>query len=269
MINIIFEFFSNLRIVDVIDMLLVLYLLYELYNLLKGTAGINMFFGIVTVYLLWKLVVLMEMRMLGEILGQFISVGVIALIIVFQQEIRKFLLLLGNAKFINKKRKRFLFWNFNIAQEVKLNIDEVCKAIKRMALNQTGALIVITRKNQLEDIIITGVAVDAIVSDQLIENIFFKNTPLHDGAVIIIDNRIVAAKCILPVTDWEGMPENVGLRHRAAVGVSEVSDAIAITVSEQTGEISIADNGYIKTNLKVSELKDFLREEFFDKVNVK
>lgn len=253
-----------MRLIDIIDILLVLYLLYELYNLLKGTAGINIFLGILTVYLLWKLIVFLEMRMLSEILGQFISVGVIAIIIVFQQEIRKFLLLLGNAKFINKKRKRFLFWRFNIAQDSKLNIDELCKAVRQMSMSKTGALIVLTRNNQIEDVLITGTPIDAIVSDQIIENIFFKNTPLHDGAIIISDNRIVAAKCILPVSDWDGMPENLGLRHRAAVGITEVSDAIAVIVSEQTGEISVSRKGEIRTNIKVLDLKEILRSEFFD-----
>jgi len=256
------DYFSGMPVVRIIDLLLVLYLLYELYNLIKGTSGINIFFGIIAVYLIWKLVIYIQMPLLSEILGQFISVGVLAIIIVFQQEIRKFLLLIGNTRFMNKTRKRFLFWKFNILQDSNLNIAPLTSAIKKMALSKTGALIVLTRKNELEDIVLTGVEIDSCVTDQLIESIFFKNSPLHDGAIIISNNRIVAAKCILPVSDREDIPRGFGLRHRAALGLSETADAIVLVVSEQTGNISIAIGNELIRAVTFAELKDILNAEF-------
>lgn len=260
------DYFSELSVVRIIDILLVLYLLYELFNFIKGTAGINIFFGIIAVYIIWKLVIYLEMPMLSEILGQFISVGVIAIIIVFQQEIRKFLLLLGNPRFIqNKTRRRFLFWRFSIYQDTSLDTAPLINAVRKMSSSKTGALIILTRKNELEDIILTGVKIDAKISEQLIENIFFRNSPLHDGAVIISENRIVAAKCILPVSDHEHLLQEMGLRHRAALGVSESTDAIAIVVSEQTGNIAVTVGREIRTHVKPGDLAEFLEMEFVSK----
>ncbi len=256
------DYFTNLSPIRIIDLILVLYLLYELYNFIKGTAGINIFFGIIAVYLIWKLVIYLEMPMLSEILGQFISVGVLAIIIVFQQEIRKFLLLLGNPRFMNKTRRRFLFWKFNIFQDSSLDIESLLKAVKGMAESKTGGLIVLTRKSELEDIVLTGVKLDAIITEHLIENIFFKNSPLHDGAVVISENRIVAAKCILPVSEQEDMPDGTGLRHRAALGISESTDAVVIVISEQSGAISLAVGNELRTSLKGQQLKDYLTTEF-------
>lgn len=256
------DYFLGLSIIGFIDLVLVLYLLYELYNLIKGTSGINIFFGIIAVYLLWKLVIYLKMPMLSEILGQFISVGVLAIIVVFQQEIRKFLLLLGNPRFINKKRKRFLFWKFNILQQESLDIEVLMRACKSMAASKIGALIILSGKNDLDGIVATGTKVDAILDDQLLENIFFPNSPLHDGAVIVSDNRIVAAKCILPISDFQGFPDDYGLRHRAAVGISEVSDAIAVVVSEQTGDMALAVGGELKTKMKPADIIEFLEDEF-------
>jgi diadenylate cyclase len=261
----ILDFFTNLSVVRVIDILLVLYLLYELYNFIKGTAGINIFFGIIALYIIWKLVIYLEMPLLSEIMGQFISVGVIAIIIVFQQEIRKFLLLLGNPKFINKTRRRFLFWRFTILQDNTLEITPLIRALKSMSATKTGALIVLTRKNELEDIVNTGIKVDSYISEHMLESVFYKNAPLHDGAIIITDNRIIAAKCILPVSDNEKLPQNAGLRHRAAMGISEVSDAITIVVSEQTGKIAVAVGGELRTEVLTSDLREYLELEFAPK----
>jgi len=258
------NYFSELSVVRIIDILLVLYLLYELYNFIKGTAGINIFIGIIAVYLIWKLVIFLEMPMLSEILGQFISVGVIAIIIVFQQEIRKFLLLLGNPRFIKKTRRRFLFWRFSILQDTALDIEPLLKAVKNMSAAKTGGLIVLTRKNELEDVVITGEKIDAFVSSQLIENIFFRNTPLHDGAIIISENRIVAAKCILPVSEREELPTDAGLRHRAALGLSEISDAAVIVVSEQTGKVTVASEGGLRTEMSHTDLRTYLENEFLN-----
>jgi uncharacterized protein (TIGR00159 family) len=263
MIEIFNDFINYINIIRVIDILLVLFLLYELYNLIKGTAAINIFLGLLAIYAIWKLVIYLKMPLLSEILGQFIGVGIIVIIIVFQKEIRKFLLLLGNPRFITKSRKRFLFWRFNIIDASPLNIVSLIRAIERMSDSKTGVLVAITRKNDLEDIRLTGVKLDASISSQLLESIFFKNSPLHDGAVIIKNNRIVSAKCILPVTEnINQLPNNVGLRHRAALGLSEISDAIVIVVSEQTGEIATAIDGELNMKIDIEDLKTILYTEF-------
>lgn len=253
--------FIEIKLLDVIDILMVAFLLYGLYNLLKGTVAINIFFGIVSFYFLWKLVTALDMRLLSEIFGAFISVGFIALIVVFQPEIRKFLLMLGKPGFINKKRKRFLFWKFDINNSQELEIDTLLIACRKMSSSKTGALIIIARKSELEQYVDTGEKINARISDALIESIFFKNNPLHDGAMIIHHNKIVATRCILPVSDNQTLPPTMGLRHRAAVGITEQSDAIAIIVSEETGDISFASEGIIKADLKPNQLKPILMEE--------
>jgi diadenylate cyclase len=256
------EGFISIRFLDVIDILLVAYLLYEVYNLIKGTAAINIFIGIVSIFLLWRLVRILEMEMFSAILGAFISVGFIALIIVFQPEIRKFLLLIGTPSFLSKRRRRFLFWKFNFENGPTLDIDPVVKACQKMSATRTGVLIVIAHTNELEEYIESGVLFDARISEQLLESTFYPNSPLHDGAMIIVNNRILAAKCILPVSKKTELPAFIGLRHRAAVGITERSDAIAIVVSEQTGKISYSKEGSLKLDLSPAELKTVLEEEF-------
>jgi diadenylate cyclase len=246
-----------IRIVDFIDVFLFAILLYELYNLVKGTAAIRIFIGIIAVYLIWKIVKAFQMALLTEILGQFISVGVIALIVVFTPEIRQFLLLIGKTRII-KARKTFLFWKIKITNPTNLHIDTIVKACKKMADTQTGALIVITRQNELTAYVDTGLSVDARISEALLETIFFKNSPLHDGAVIIKGNSIKAARCILPVSNKGDIPAMCGLRHRAAVGITERSDAAAIIVSEQRGVISFSSDGKLTMNLSPSELSTIL-----------
>jgi uncharacterized protein (TIGR00159 family) len=252
----------SLRIVDLIDILLFAILLYEIYNLVKGTAAIRIFVGIILVYVIWKLVKTLQMQLLTEILGQFISVGVIALIVVFQPEIRQFLLMVGNARIIRNQSKRFLFWRFKINNPVNLNIDNVVKACQKMAATKTGALIVITRQNELLQYISTGHSIEAKINDVLLETIFFKNSPLHDGAVIISGNFIKAARCILPVSNKSAIPSRCGLRHRSAVGITEKSDAIAIIVSEERGYLSYSFDGTLTENVTPAELSNFLIEIF-------
>jgi len=251
----------GIRFLDIVDIILVALLLYVLYNFLKGTVAINIFFGIIAIYLIWKLVKVLEMELLSEILGQFISVGVIALIVVFQPEIRKFLLLLGTSTFARKKKNRFLFWKVDVSSEFSQHIDHIVKACQKMSASKTGALIVIGRINELRQTIETGEILDAQISEHLLENIFFKNSPLHDGAVIIINDRVRAARCILPVSKNTNLPTDLGLRHRAAAGITAQSDAIAIIVSEQTGEISCSIEGKITTNIMPVKLKDFIEKE--------
>lgn len=252
----------SFRWLDAVDIFFVAILFYQSYRLVKGTAAINVFFGIITIYLLWQVVKLLQMELLGEILGQFISVGILGLIIVFQKELRQFLLLLGTPKFFGKSTKKFLFWRLNVSNENNLDTDPLIKSFQKMSVSHTGALIVISRKNELRQYIETGEIIDARISEQLIENIFFKNSPLHDGAVIIHQNRIVAARCILPVSADKKIPFNFGLRHRSAVGISEQSDCIAIIVSETTGDISYTKQGKLYTGIVPAQLKNILEEEF-------
>ena len=256
-----FTDFLHIRFLDVLDILLVALLIYEMYTLLKGTAAINILLGIVSIFILWRLVKAFEMELLTEILGAFISVGFIALIIVFQPELRRFLLLLGTPTFIHRNGSRFLFWKFAY-RDAPTDIDPIIQACRRMALSKTGALIVMARHNQLEEFTETGELIDAKISAQLIENIFFKNSPLHDGALIIIDNRMKAARSILPVSANPELPSHMGLRHRAAVGLTERSDAIAIIVSEQTGKIAYSLKGKIYPNVEPAQLKQILEREF-------
>jgi len=248
----------TLRIVDIIDIILFALLLYVIYNLVRGTAAIRIFIGIIAVYLIWKVVKALQMQLLTEILGQFISVGVIALIVVFQPEIRQFLLLLGNTKIIRSQRKRFLFWRFGIGNPVSLSVNKIVKACQKMAETKTGALIVIAHENQLVQYVATGQEIDATVSEVILETIFFKNSPLHDGAVIVAGDRIRAARCILPVSSNESIPSYCGLRHRAAVGITEKSDAVAIIVSEERGDISYSHEGLLREHISPSGLSNFL-----------
>jgi uncharacterized protein (TIGR00159 family) len=254
--------FLQIRILDVIDILLVAFLLYSLYNLLKGTAAVNIFLGILAIFLLWRIVKSLGMDLLSDLLGAFISVGFIAFIVVFQPEIRKFLLAIGSPGFVKSNRKRFLFWKVNLKVRDLEDIDPVVQACHRMSLSNTGALIVIARRNDLTEFTDTGISLDSQITVPLIESIFFKNTPLHDGAVVIADNRMKAARCILPVTASMDIPSELGLRHRSAIGITEKTDAIAIVVSEQSGKISYCKNGEITLDIKASGLSNMLTEDF-------
>lgn len=252
------DLFIQIRIVDIIDVVLVAALLYTLYRLLKGTGAISIFIGIVAIFLLWQLVNALQMELLSSILGAFVNVGFIALIVIFQPEIRRFLFTIGlqtkngNIKGLKLFRRK--------SKGISLDTTSVCKACKAMSNIKQGALIVLTRDNTLTDIVLTGVNIDAEISKPLIENIFFKNSPLHDGAMIITDNRIVAARCILPVTNNSEIPGHYGLRHRAAVGVSENNDCIVLVVSEETGNISLVKAGNI-TTLDPDTMEEKLLEE--------
>jgi uncharacterized protein (TIGR00159 family) len=262
MLSLLITGFITIKLVDVIDVLLVAFLLYEIYYLLKGTVAFNIFLGIVAIFFIWRLTDVLQMHLLREILGAFFSVGLVALFIIFQPEIRQFLFTVGKPTFIQGRRKRFLFWRYHDVKVHSLDIDKVVHACQRMSNIKQGALIVFTKEHELANIKDTGQMLQADVSVDLLENIFFPNSPLHDGAVIISHNKIQAARCILPVSKSSLLPSNLGLRHRAAVGVTEMSDAIAIVVSEQTGRISIAKEGQLTKNVKPNELQDFLQTEF-------
>jgi len=255
--------FIQIRWIDIIDILLVAVLLYELYKLLKGTVAINIFFGIVALVLIWQVVYALQMELLSKILGAFISVGFIALIVIFQPEIRSFLLALGTTTFLRKKGRRFLFWRFSIDRQSMIDANAIVMACNHMGELKQGGLIILTRKNELKQYVNTGEVIDAQLSAPLIENIFHGQGPLHDGAVIVTQNKIVAAACILPVSGNTEIPKRLGLRHRAAVGITEVSDAIAIIVSEESGKISYALEGKLINKVSVAELKSFLVTEFY------
>ena len=236
--------FLDLRILDVIDIVLVAVLLYYIYKLVKGSAAINIFIGIVIVYLAWKLTQLLKMEMLSSILGQFIGAGMFALIVVFQQEIRKFLLMVGSTNFGNKRNfLRQLKFMRDDEQEISTNINAIVKACESMGKTNTGALIVIRRNTQLDFVKTSGDAMDIELNQPIIESIFYKNSTLHDGAMVIEDNKITATRVILPVSNDRSIPLRFGLRHRAAVGITEKTDALALVVSEETGQTSYIKNG--------------------------
>lgn len=252
--------FLEFNILDILDILLVAFLLFQLYKLTKGTVAIRIFIGIAAIYLLWKLVEALQMELLGEILGQFIGVGVLAVIIVFQQELRRFLLMIGNTKFFSKDGVLKFNWiNDETAAEVK--ISEIVKSCDEMAKTKTGAIIVITRENGLPNYIETGEIINAKTSNIFLQSIFFKNSPLHDGAVIITGDTIKAARCVLPTVENDSFPSNLGMRHRAAAGITENTDSIAIVVSEERGKISVAHKGQLEISLSADQLKEFLQKE--------
>lgn len=253
--------FLKINIIDIIDVFLVGILFYQLYRMLKGTAALNIFLGLIIFYLLWKTVVLFRMELLSEIFGQFVSVGVIALIVVFQPEIRKFLLFIGSKNPL--KKANITIWKERVKEAEYPQINTIVKACVKMSSTLTGALIIITKENNLEEYIQTGELINAKTSRELIETIFFKNTPLHDGALIITNKTMVAARCILPVSRRSNIPTNLGLRHRAALGITENTDCVALIVSEQTGSISYCIDGNIKKNVSPEELKQFLEKQFY------
>lgn len=254
--------FLNMTLIDVIDIFVVALLMFQIYRLTRGTNALRIVAGILIVYLLWIVVRALKMELLSMILGQVIGVGVIALIIVFQQEIRLFLLLLGTQ--YTNRRHSFMSRIFRprgrgvnvVGQEW---IETVVEASADMARTKTGALIVIARAVNLLPIIEKGEKIDALISGPLIKNIFFKNSPLHDGAIVIANGRIAAAKCVLPSTERE-VPMEFGMRHRAALGASEATDALVIVVSEERGSISIARKGHISQNITPAHLRILLRK---------
>ncbi len=237
--------FIDFSFLDILDIILVAALLYYTYKLLKGTVAINIVIGIALIFIIWKITQALRMEMLSGILGYLLSGGVIALLIVFQQEIRKFLLMIGTTNF--STRKSFLNQLKFLQSEINTEVDTetILKASINLSKTKTGALIVIERTNNLDFIATTGDKMSALVNVAILESIFYKNSPLHDGAIIIRDNYIIATRVILPITENSQIPLRFGLRHRAAIGVSERTDALCLVVSEETGAISyIKDGGF-------------------------
>ena len=242
---------------DFVDIVLVAVLLYYIYRMMRESGAINIFVGVLTFIALWIMVTqVFDMRLMGAILDKVISVGLVALVVIFQEEIRRVLLELGS-----KKRWRFIlgfFFRGLKDKEEALDISTIVRACRNMSVTKTGALIAIQQINDLKMFEKTGDKLDAEVSARLIENIFFKNSPLHDGAMIIANNRIASAACILPVSQNQNIPKECGLRHRAALGLSMESDAMVIIVSEETGVISLAMNGHLYRHLTPSKLEKIL-----------
>ena len=255
--------FFEFGIKDIIDIVLVALTLFYVYRLMKESRSLNVFMGILVFIVFWLVVPhVLEMKLLGSILDKLVSVAVIGLIILFQEDIRKFLYNLGGNQRMRALRR--LFSNGEKkqnAEQLKQIIMPIVMACMSMSKKKVGALVVIQRATPLDDIVATGEHIDANISQQLIENIFFKNSPLHDGAMIIVRNRIKAAGCILPVSHNLDIPKHLGLRHRAALGITHESDCIAIVVSEETGSISIAIRSEFQLRLSAEKLESILTQE--------
>jgi len=252
--------FLNIGVIEIIDISLVAILVYQLYKLIKGTVAINIFIGLAAIYLLWKLVSAFHLQLLSEILGQFIGFGVIILAIVFQQELRKFLMIIGKGKVL--KNKGLFKFNFSKANDNYLNTTVIAEVCGNMAKTKTGAIMILTQIDDLAVFCESGVEMNATISVPMIESVFYKNSPLHDGAVIIRDNKIISARSVLPVSNSNELPGRLGMRHRAAVGITEESDAVAIIVSEERGEISYVKDGELFTKRTAEQLKEFLNRIF-------
>lgn len=255
--------FLTIRLLDIIDIILVGYVLFKIYTFIKGTIAIKIFVGFFSVYVIWLVVKALNMQLLSTILGQFMGVGIIVLVVVFQQELRKFFLYLGS-KYLNKNNKYKLENIFSTSDSLsKSSIDNLINAIDVFSKNKIGALIVLQKSNNLQTYIESGDIINASISAPILESIFYKNSPLHDGAVIIEGNSIIAARCVLPLSAKNDLPFKYGMRHRAALGLSEATDAFIIIVSEETGHISYAEYENIIEISSIEELKGKLSDFMF------
>ncbi|MEZ5059380.1 MAG: diadenylate cyclase CdaA [Saprospiraceae bacterium] len=258
--------FLPVSIWDVLDILIVGFLFYQIYRLLKGSIAFNIFVGVITLYVVWMIVDALKMDMLKMLLGQFVSVGVLILIIIFQPEVRRFLLFLGNTTL----RRRFNFFErfftkeYSEVEDNRRNnqIRQITGALSSLSKRRTGALIVFAKDTNLEGIISGGVSLDANISQSLLESIFNKESPLHDGAVIIGKEKIQRASCVLPVSENSDLPKGAGLRHRAGVGITEKAQVTCFIVSEETGKISLAKEGNLKTANDFAEVEKWMKREY-------
>ncbi|MDH3698072.1 MAG: diadenylate cyclase [Flavobacteriaceae bacterium] len=253
--------FLEFKVTDFIDIFLVAVLLYYIYKLVRGTVAINIFIGIVIVWGFWKLTQILDMKMISSMVGGFMSVGLIALIIVFQQELRQFLLMIGTTNLDKKKFAK----RFNLIKQdgfgVVTDIDAILTACDKMAKSKTGAILVFKKNNSLDTFKATGDTMNLEVNGPILESIFFKNSPLHDGAAIIERNSITATRVILPISNERNIPLRYGLRHRAAAGITEKTDALALVVSEETGQISYLKGGQFVPFKDLGALSEMLKTE--------
>ena len=253
--------FPTLRIVDIFDIAIVAILVYYVYRMIRGTNVMLIFWALIVLLVGWQVANLLDMRLLRAILGAIASVGLIALVVIFQPEIRKFLLFLGTKTQLDESLwQRLQFWRHTAKKRPSVNYEAYINACMHMSQSKTGALIVFRRQNEVEEIIDTGERIDSLASSALLEALFFKNSPLHDGAVVAHGNRLVAARCILPVTSRLDIDPNLGLRHRSAIGVTEQLDVLSVVVSEETGAISYAIGGTIHPNVSPVELRQALEK---------
>lgn len=254
--------FLPIRIWDLLDILIVGYLIYLIYRLLRGNIAFNIFIGVLTLYVVYWLVRQLEMQLLSAVLDKFVSVGVIVIVIIFQQEVRNFLLLLGKSAL--QQRSHFLVKMLlgrntpEVPEDIGQEVLAVKTALQRLSETQIGALIVLAKEANLEGLAYSGVRIDALISEQLLESIFNKSSPMHDGAVLLQKGRIVSAGGVLPVSDKADLPQKIGLRHRAAIGVTEQLNVAALVVSEETGHISWAYEGQLQQDGDLEDLEAFL-----------
>ena len=256
--------FLNFSWIDILDILMVAAIIFLVFRSIRGTTAINIFIAIIIVLLVRVVAEAVGMKMMSSLLGTLIDMGAVALVVIFQPEVRRFLNSLGRKAESTIQRPGFLQWLFPTLRGGGVDthaIREITEACREMSAQKEGALIVILHKNSLDDIVATGDVVDAEISSRLIMNIFFKNSPLHDGAMIIADNRIAAARCTLPITERTDLPARYGMRHKAAIGISEQCDADVIVVSEETGEISLVRGGQITPIESINTLNLLLGEK--------
>lgn len=252
--------FLDVRLVDVVDIVLSAYLMFAIYKLIKGTLAANIVISILAFLIFWVVVRALNMSMLSAVMGSFVNIGLLALIVIFQQEIRTFLVMLSTRHTFFRRIGLDKVMEGEKQDQDSAFATSIANACENMSQSKTGALIVVSRKAGLKDYISTGDSLDAKFSQQLIETIFFKNTPLHDGAMIVTKQKIVAAGCILPVSTDMSLPKSFGLRHRSAMGVTEVTDAVSVVVSEETGNISIFDHGKHTSVATRAELLEILKK---------
>lgn len=262
-----FELYDfKFTLTNVIDILLVAGILHQLYRLLKGSLAFNMLIGLITIYVFWLVIRYLNMPLTEAILGEVTKFGFLAIIIIFQQEIRKFLLLLGKVSFLAEGKSvfRFLPWNWKIEKSFNTNFDEIVEAAQFLADTNQGALIVFPKTSEMKFIGSSGEILDAFITKRLLISLFNKYSPLHDGAVIIANSKIKAANAILPVSENPEHLQKYGLRHLSALGITEQTDAIALIVSEEKGTIALAKEGKLLEGLSKQEMIDFLNKEFAD-----
>lgn len=256
--------FLKISFIDVVDIVLVALLIYYVYSLIRNTLAVNLILGMVIIFLCYIVVNTLNMRLMEAIINKFISVGIISLVIIFQPEIRRFLLHIGKNTILQNNLAWYykLFGKKDLAQDNLLKIKPILDACRNMQNSKTGALIVFFKFYDDQLFTNSGEVIDANISKRLLESIFQKHSPLHDGAVIISEGKIKTASCILPLTENDKLPAQYGLRHRAGIGISENTDAVAIIVSEETGEIAYAKQGRIRGNLKLEELQKLLNKDY-------
>lgn len=258
--------FLGMSIADILDIILLGLIIFFMFRWIKGSSAMSIFIAIVSLYLIRVIVGAFNMRLMTAIMDMILDVGVLALIVIFQPEIRRFLIRLGN-RYMHSARgqkvlSRLLGKEGKATVSTSEEVNDLTEACRRMSEDKTGALIVIAHKNPLDDIISTGDRIDATIHRRLIMNLFFKNSPLHDGAVVISGGKIVAARCTLPITEKTGIPAKFGMRHKAAIGITEETDADAIVVSEETGQISFVKGGNVTPIQNINELKLLLNTSF-------